>query len=464
VHLFGYPLTINVVGCHQVHHYGCVIKTGTLKDIITGQLRLMGMFVTLGKVDTVDKHDYPTSLFLNINTLVWMDEQNHPCSQFLTKDPTTMNEEIGEMCFSVLARGQKSNPARSSIKQVTKSFIMTRPQMSIAHDFGVELACEDLAGKGIKCSKGNRVLPEAVNDAAEFFKGMLRRFAASQWRPASFELLKQHKTGVDLCTFSKCLDMKMKIKPKPWVVKVTPEDMDRVEKRARDSILHGGKSWVFKPAHSNIWDDFKPEGQDDAKAAPAVPAGRLAPQETEESDDQGDAMVQPPRKRREKKARPLARRKPVAVSQSSESEVEYDGPDGDSDKSEVEAVRKASSGKQRKSTPKKKSQVKRKRNRDQDPPAPNRPPKKRKAGKKTAPSTFYPLRIHGEREMLGSDELQFLIEWRDHPKKKDWSWEPSRTYIEDDDFAWLVQEHFCKRDASRQRFEGSDDEESQSSE
>ena len=463
VHLFRHALILIVVGCPQVHHYGCVIKTGTLKDIMQGQGRLMGMLITLGKVDTSDKHDYPTSLVINIRVFVWMDERKHPCGQFIKKDPTTINEELGEMGFSVLARGQKSNPARANIDQVTKSFIMTKPQMSIAHDFGIELACEDLAGKGIKGSKGNRVQPEAVSDAADFFTRMLRDFEAGTWRPVGLEMLKQHKKGVDKFTFSKCIDMKLKIKPQLWKENITAADMDRVEKRARHSILNGGKSWVFKPAHSNIWDDFKEEVKDDAKASPAVPAVRLATEEAE-SDNQGDAVVQPRPKRRQKIVKARARRKPVAANQSSGSEVECDGPDEDSDSSELKAVLKASSGKGRKSKPTKKSKVKSKRNRDQSPPEDHRPAKKKKAGKKTAPSTFYPLRIHGEREMEGTDELQFLIEWRDHPKKKDWTWEPSKIYIDDHDFAWLVKDHFCRRDASRQRFGGSDDDESQLSE
>jgi hypothetical protein len=105
---------------------------------MTSQIRLIGLFILLGKHDTTDRHDYPTSLSLNVNILAWMHDVDHPCFKLLEADIMLMNEEQGELTFSVLARGLHANPGRSHVDQVsndkTANEDCQRPRCGLCHE------------------------------------------------------------------------------------------------------------------------------------------------------------------------------------------------------------------------------------------------------------------------------------------------------------------------------------------
>jgi hypothetical protein len=150
-----------------------------LQDIYAGQVRLLGMFIHFQKV-SVDRAEYSVAMLNNLNTLTWLLKTKHPCGKILMKDPMMMNEELGELTFSVLSRGQNSNPNRQDVKHVSKSYRKTRAQMQLAAELGVDLNSTDLAG-----GKGNTIKADSIADATNFFLGMLRDFKAGAWLSSS---------------------------------------------------------------------------------------------------------------------------------------------------------------------------------------------------------------------------------------------------------------------------------------
>ena len=167
-----------------------------------------------------------------------------------------INEEQGELTFSVLARGLHANPGRSIIDQVSKKFITTREQMKMAKDLGLDFATSDLESGVTKA--GNVIKDEDVSEAVVHFKRMMRQFRDGQWRPVKPSEAKKQSLGVNQTGYAELLDLKMREDVTIWDPQVEDSDVDRLVKRAKAAMLHKNKTWVYKDVHGNIWDDFKP--------------------------------------------------------------------------------------------------------------------------------------------------------------------------------------------------------------
>jgi hypothetical protein len=64
--------------------------------------------------------------------------------------------------------------------------------------------------------------------------------------------------------------------------------------------------------------------------------------------------------------------------------------------------------------------------------------------------TYIAQKIMAEREMEGTDQLQFLIKWKGFPKSSSNTWEPSEEFIGKSQFADMVLAFYNKRDVSQQ--------------
>lgn len=416
---------LSILVCLQVHHYGCVIKSGTIDRVIAGQMRLLALFVTLGKIKHLsDKHDYPTALSTNIQLMMWLRRRKHPVYNLIAADIMMLNEELGELSFSVLARGMHGNPIRGDVKLVSKNYVLTRERMSIAKEMGLEFASPDLMGKAHKKEgKGANVIKqEDIDLAAAHFKGVLREMAGGQWRPVAIDGLRSRKnTGVNQNDFRKILDMKMKDKAVLWDPAIETKDMTRVQSRAGKALTNQGKPWVFMPVHGLLWNEFKPDDEPDDDNL-----GDLNPDDLESWSDQEEIEVPVQNKRK---------RRRVARKQASESE------DDDEEKSKNPKRPKKSKNKSKSS----KSRSSKKKTAS-----------KHKGASKNASGSddensaewFRPKMIRQERCMENTDELQFLVEWQGHPHRDAMTWEPSEYFMEE--FPDLTNAWFRTRGASQQ--------------
>jgi hypothetical protein len=377
-------------------------------------MRLIGLFVTLGK-DPIcpDKHDYPTALSTNVKIMEWLSDNDHPARDVLEADVMTENEELGEIAFSVLARGMQGNPTRSDVKQVSKNFILTRERMRIAKDMGVEYGSEDLMGAVNNKEKksGNLIRDDDVNAAADHFKFVLRQFKGGQWRPLSPNAAKANKNqGLNQLQFNALLDTKLQSTSEKWDAQVTEADMQRVHMRAANSLTNKGKPWVFLPLHGDVWDEFRPAGTEPDSDEPV----RLSGTESEQSHSSSEADAEPDSGRNSRKRKT--------------------SPEEEVDASDRKAAHRPKSKAKASSKGKKKKRRKRS--------------ARAKGSDGSDKELFYPLKIRGDRVMEGTDELQFRIQWKDHPATKEWTWEPGQFYM--DEFPKLTDAWFKKRGESTQ--------------
>ena len=332
----------------------------------------------------------------NLNTLTWLLKTKHACGKILMKDPMMMNEELGELTFSVLSRGQNSNPNRQHVKHVSKSYRKTRAQMQLAAELGVDLNSTDLAG-----GKGNTIKAASIADATNFFLGMLRDFKAGAWLPVDLIKLQAYTKGVDKLKYESCYDTyyhHQRVKVDLWDPQVTDSDMKRLDNTTRSTNTNKDKTWVFQPAHGNLWDEFKP----DVKEAANDEDLDLRVDSDSGGEPEMKAAPQERKRRRAKRKQAPAKDSKAA-----------DGSDSDSSGAPAPASQR-----------------------------------RRKAPAKER--TYIAQKIVAEREMEDTDQLQYLIKWKGFPKSSSNTWEPADVFIGQPQFADMLLAFYKKRDVSQQ--------------
>ncbi len=159
----------------QVHEYGCIIKVGTIEEIITASFRLLKVLMLCGGPNGA--YEYRVGMTLHLLQMMWLQSVNHPVWKMLQADPNCINEEKGEISFSVLARGLIGNPLRHSIEKVSEMFMMTKEQLKVAADMRVDLVGDDDEGKKTTIdTKGSDYAAVAAH-----FKGVVRGMRARTW-------------------------------------------------------------------------------------------------------------------------------------------------------------------------------------------------------------------------------------------------------------------------------------------
>ncbi len=162
----------------QIHEYGCIIKVGTMEEIVTASFRLLKVLMLCGGPNGM--YEYRVGMTLHLLQMMWLQSVNHPVWQMLQADPNCINEEKGEICFSVLARGLAGNPCRHSVEKISEMFIMTKEQLEVAADMRL-----DLCGEDDEETRGNRATIDAKGPdyaaVTAHFKGVVRNMRARTW-------------------------------------------------------------------------------------------------------------------------------------------------------------------------------------------------------------------------------------------------------------------------------------------
>ena len=161
----------------QVQDYGCLLKMDDGEAVLKGQWRLLHVFLML---DDANCREYQRALVCSV--LLWHNYKqstHHECWRMFVRNACAFNEETGEICFSILAKGIASNGVRSDIKQISQRFRLLRPQMDTANDLKVDLSGNDFAGP--RANTIDATGPE-VQATISFLRSSIRQMVHGNYR------------------------------------------------------------------------------------------------------------------------------------------------------------------------------------------------------------------------------------------------------------------------------------------
>lgn len=232
--------------------------------ILKLQKKLLHVFLMLNNKSA---HEYQRALTASIVIWSHLKDLQHPVWQMFASNASAFNEECGEICFSVLARGVAKNGARSDIKTIDRWFRLIRTKIQVAQELGIEVGGDDFK----HLNRGRSTISKKsreVKATAAFFQRMIRTMKAGNYVHYDHRLGKPDQGGT--------------IRPVVAATMLTPLDMKVGDLfKVVHSKLKGtmGTFWVYP--HSDIW--------------PAA-----TPRTVSSSDDE---LVDPPQSRRRAQGR-----------------------------------------------------------------------------------------------------------------------------------------------------------------
>jgi hypothetical protein len=134
---------------------------------------------TLMQMSGADTGEYIRVMTLNLLVMTWLDTSDHPVHNIISSDPHSMDEEIGEIAFSVLARYVASSPNRNEREQVEKQFIMLPVKMRVANDMKLDIHSAALTGHNVDVAKSHGDELKAITMHLQM---MFRQISSNQWR------------------------------------------------------------------------------------------------------------------------------------------------------------------------------------------------------------------------------------------------------------------------------------------
>ena len=147
------------------------------KQLFEAQQQLLHIFLLL---DGPSSREYQKCMMASL--LIWhhYKKTNHPVWKMFKSNSCAFNEESGEICFSVLARGVAKNGARSDAKTISSWYRLIHTKIEVAQDIGVDICGEDFQNRQ---KFHSHVDPHGddVNATAHFFKRMIRELKAGRF-------------------------------------------------------------------------------------------------------------------------------------------------------------------------------------------------------------------------------------------------------------------------------------------
>ena len=150
--------------------------------ILKHQVMLLKVFLCIGGRRATD---YSKALTASLAIWWQLSKLNHPAWTMFKHNPSTFNEECGEISFSALARQVARGGSRSTFKQSHKQFQLMRCCMQTAADFKFELNGPDVSQKNRR-----RIDPKGkdVEATAAFFRRIINNIQRRQFRVYDEEL------------------------------------------------------------------------------------------------------------------------------------------------------------------------------------------------------------------------------------------------------------------------------------
>lgn len=150
--------------------------------ILKHQVMLLKVFLCIGGRRATD---YSKALTASLAIWWQLSNLNHPAWTMFKHNPSTFNEECGEISFSALARQVARGGSRSTFKQSHKQFQLMRCCMQTAADFKFELNGPDVSQKSRR-----RIDPKGkdMEATAAFFRRTINNIQHRQFRVYDEEL------------------------------------------------------------------------------------------------------------------------------------------------------------------------------------------------------------------------------------------------------------------------------------
>ena len=154
-------------------------------------LRMLALVMNLeGKKGT----EYQISLATQILMLSWIERSGHPLKDMVNSDVNCLNEERGELSFSVLARSLTGNPLRSDIDKVSRMYKLTRLQMKTAKEFKVNHDGDEKEVKNFR--RTIDVNGDDLKTTVAHFKHVIRSMKHGTWVHYNLKAKKIKKASV----------------------------------------------------------------------------------------------------------------------------------------------------------------------------------------------------------------------------------------------------------------------------
>jgi len=249
------------------------------KLLLEAQKKLLHLFLMF---DNKQVSEYQRALILSIMLWSHHKRNNDQVWKMFASNACAFNEESGEICFSVLARGVARSGIRSDVNAVSKSYRLIRPKMRVAMDIGVDICGEDFKHKNNHNATIKASCKE-VKSTAAFFSRMIRALKAGRFQQYTDSLgVPDEKTGI-----------------RPTEKAIMVPKLDRDVRRQYNKVLNKLQKsmqtfWVCD--HNDVWPDSVPVAHCDSD-------DEEVKFDTETGDPIPPSGITPPRPRRSKRSR-----------------------------------------------------------------------------------------------------------------------------------------------------------------
>ena len=159
-----------------MHDFGITIKVDNIKEY-EAQLPLI-----LRLLVSTRSPSYAQALLTWMSQLSYLRQLNHPAYRLLSLHPTLLNEEVGEISLSQLARHQSSVHQRASLQRTSANFAMLSLTGKISDIFREEAGFDRTPSGYIEVDPDGAEVKAATN----FFTTVIRKLSTGQF---------QHYTG-----------------------------------------------------------------------------------------------------------------------------------------------------------------------------------------------------------------------------------------------------------------------------
>ncbi len=218
----------------QVQDYYLLLKMNDSNDAMVAlyRLYLVGTMLRNVKVRGTKKaHDYPKIELTNLLILEYLRSIGHVAWKMISNNVSFVNEELGEMTFSVLSRCVLGDTLKSQFQHLSKMYTLLPIYRDIKNDIADDNGiARTISWRSVVDSEG-----EEVSAVAFFFKQLIRRMTSTV-SIQTYDGTKQcYKNAISAAT-----NMSSEVTSRvydPNVLKCLPDVLEQIKKDIHGSSI-----------------------------------------------------------------------------------------------------------------------------------------------------------------------------------------------------------------------------------